>query len=489
MSSKAKIINSKDFLDFVQWMQGTLPKQDFHLDFSPSRFVPGGFKKTVTGFENLLKNYIWTSSWTDWTTGNKVISNDWPTTINSLRMLGNRLNTAIRLGCQTDCFTACLAIMEWGGVNGARVFLNGHANSETLSNYLTNTSNTLNTITVRSALHSGNIPNFDSGLTKIFSIISMGQFPIYDSRVGAAIACLYEMYRQQTGASTPRIFKFPSGAARGKQIRDPGKLCSVFQHAPQLHTRQVAPHEWAWQNCVLGWLIETVLAGNTWFKEGEQNAADRSHAFEACLFMIGYDLRCLLPCPSGSAVLSSYGSNHPKPQPSQYWVPTGHSFPTVIDNYVNFRKASGTTVTETPRKAFINWLVKSGINPNTASSYCFPLGSCEFDLLERSLNDLMIIQDGGKVGLDKALENHVIDSEEHEHVCLMNVWLTGQLSKYPRKEKIDRLLQHGFAGTENSAQTILSVGKSVGIHFGLLDQTGSPTANFSAFFNGNWPTV
>jgi hypothetical protein len=40
----------------------------------------------------------------------------------------------------------------------------------------------------------------------------------------------------------------------------------------------------------------------------------------------------------------------------------------------------------------------------------------------------------------------------------------------------------GFAGKDNAAQAILTVGRSVGRHFGFLDENYQPTEFFNEYF-------
>jgi hypothetical protein len=49
--------------------------------------------------------------------------------------------------------------------------------------------------------------------------------------------------------------------------------------------------------------------------------------------------------------------------------------------------------------------------------------------------------------------------------------------------RADRLVKAGYAGTTNSANTLLSVGRGVGTHFGLLDSNFQPTDLFRRFFD------
>jgi hypothetical protein len=96
-------------------------------------------------------------------------------------------------------------------------------------------------------INSKSIPRFDAGLTKIHALADSSGSPIYDSRVGAAIAMLYALYRKT--ATVPSVLAFPSGSARGNQIRNPGKF--GYANAPQFFTG-ITSDEWARYQVMLG---------------------------------------------------------------------------------------------------------------------------------------------------------------------------------------------------------------------------------------------
>jgi hypothetical protein len=76
--------------------------------------------------------------------------------------------------------------------------------------------------------------------------------------------------------------------------------------------------------------------------------------------------------------------------------------------------------------------------------------------------------------------------DERASVCLVDVLITGNayLRATTEKERIDYLLSAGYAGTENSAKTLMALGRNVGKHFGLLDAQHLPTTLFEQFFRG-----
>ncbi|MFV3306055.1 hypothetical protein ACNFBT_12315 [Pseudomonas sp. NY15181] len=168
------------------------------------------------------------------------------------------------------------------------------------------------------------------------------------------------------------------------------------------------------------------------------------------------------------------------------WVPTGHPFPEVLKHYLNYRSA-GTA--ELGTIDFQEWLIRSKVvsSPNTARSYCFPIREGEFDLVTLPVTALKVIAAGGWEGLLEVNRGRdfFLPGDDHRQVCLVAVWLVGHFHEESHrlgKTAEALLIARGFAGTPNSAQTLLSVGKAVGRHFQLLDKNSLPTKYFELLF-------
>lgn len=339
-----------------------------------------------------------------------------------------------------------------------------------------------------SDLDASSVERFDAGLTKIHALFDGSGSPIYDSRVGAATGMLYSLYCQQRTERRKPLLAFPSGAARGSQIRNPGAFLEGLA-APQFSAIEYA--EWARWQVRLGWIVRAVLKRTDWFAgEGEMPA--RCHAFEASLFMLGYDLRCfgvaLAPDPKKAAPDIE---EQPQESSGQGWVPTGHPFSQVLADYLAFRHSGAAD----NKATFIAWLMANSRNEKslklaTARGYCFPFSIQEFDLFGRPLEALQRIVTGGQEGLCAALEMDELEpftlSDERENVCLVDVLITGNAYELAasEKERVDYVLSAGYAGTENAARTLMALGRNVGKHFGLLDADHLPTALFKQFFRG-----
>lgn len=480
-------LGQADVRGFIDWLCMTLPNLDVHLRFRSSKFVKGGLSKDVVGIESVHALYCWGSGWKDYQTGQWVASTDWPSTKISLQLLRDRLATALASKCEDTTYEACRAVLQWGGVRGAVPFLGQLRQQGRLVQYLESCRPLFSLTTGQklSQLNSSSILRFDAGLTKIHSLIDTTGSPIYDSRVGAAIAMLYALYR--VSAKVPPELRFPTGAARGAQIRDPGML--GYAKAPQFFSSSVPAHRWAQSQLELGWIIqETLVQAPTLFSGG---LSERCHAFEAALFMIGYDLRCLVVTPVSPTIMASEPSaerTHAKRvagSPRTSWVPTSVPFPQTLRDYLECSKSFGHAVEMTD---FAQWQaqVKSR-KPSTARAYCAPLRSSEFDLASFTLEDLDLIACGGAKGL-KALSagaSTFVSGDEWEQVYLVSVYLCGRATQLASKHSVspaDLLVRAGFAGKTSTAKLILRTGGALGEHFDLLVDA-RPTVHFEDFFD------
>lgn len=451
-----------DVEGFIAWLQVELPRLDVHLNFLSSRFVKGGLNKRVVGIEQVHMQYRWGSDWTG--------------TKRHLDLLRNNLRAALAAKCDSKAYLACLAVLQWGGVSGAIPFLHRLRSKGKLVEYLTDCIPlfALNGNQYLSDLNTRSIQHFDAGMTKIHALLDPTGSPIYDSRVGAAIAMLYAMYR--VGRQPPALLVFPSGAARGKQIRDPAAF--GFAHSPQFHTREVTKEEWARSQLELGWIIQATLAGNSMF---EGTLAERCHCLEAALFMIGYDLRCLVPSLVNPPAMPSPRRRRAR----NTWVPTSVAFARVLQNYLRRSELAGHAV---DLRTFKEWQVESGqYKESTATSNCAPLRTGELDLVNFSLEELRRIVEGGAGGLATLCcgNERFIVGDEYEQVYLTTVHLSARVCDVARAHSVQPaqvLVQAGFAGNPETANLIIRMGRAVGSHFGLLEE-GQPGPAFSTFFS------
>lgn len=483
--NRSKFLDDPDVKDFVEWLIKNLPALKVSLNLRKSRFVPKRTGIILNGLEEVLPQYVWAPN------GG---AGNWAATKSELGNLAADLRSAIARKDENATLAACLEVLRWGGVRGAVAHLTNLANGGKLVEYL-HSRGPLFSLTCAQGLSGLNgqvIDKFDAGMTKIYSIIDQTGSPIYDSRVGATMAMLYQCFLRSQSKKPSPLLNFPSGSARGKQIRNPPGLGHGYHSAPQFYTKAVKPHIWAQFQLKLGWIIQHILLLNpTWFAR-EGGIADRCRAFEACLFMIGYDLRSI----SGNACCNLRGKAHPgeldipspkkkavarPPSPAATgWVPTSHPFSEVLRDFLDFKKSTQ----DSPGLAdFKEWLKrKRGVKVSTAKSYCFPLREQEFDLVDRSIKELACIARGGEKGLKCALKNRTLDVDERAWVCLVDAWIAGKLQGKSPEDRNNILIQAGFAGTDKACNTLITVGKAVGKHFGLLDD-GRPTDLYNATFD------
>ena len=476
-------LKQDDVRGFIDWLAAELPVKPFHLKMARSRFVPGGLDVQTTGLEAVLGQYMWSTRWTD-AQGKAVVSGNWHETRASLAMLRGWLKDAIARQDEDQALAACLAILEWGGVRGAIVFLKRlHAQGRLVA-YFTRLAPlmALDSDASLDALDTDSVERFDAGLTKIHALFDDSGSPIYDSRVGAAMAMLYAQYRSQTGKKLAKKhwLAFPSGAARGKQIRNPKGIDSGFAGAPQFFGKAVSCQDWAQWQVRLGWILRTVLEQCDWFKADSADMAARCHAFEACLFMLGYDLRCFAATrvPEAVAVAAPVEED----EVSQFgWVPTGCSFEKVLPLYAQFRRGQEKDDLAT----FARWYTRTqGAAVKTANAYCFPYSAGEFDLFGSSEERLNEVLAGGKSGLYAAVGSAepYVESAERERICLVDALLVGRTADMSAPVRTAWLLKKGYAGTKSAAGTLMTVGRQVGRHFGLLDKDNRPTAFYHEYF-------
>ncbi|NRC27335.1 hypothetical protein HB728_31465 [Pseudomonas aeruginosa] len=288
---REKFLTQPDVEQFVRWLTNHLPTLQVHLKCLPSQFVPRGLDVQVQGIEAVQGQYQW--------------KGNWATVKVRLDALRVALRSAVQAKDQDDTFSACAAILDWGNVPSSKGFLQELSQNGQLVKYLTDRQPFLSPAGTQklSDLTKQRFSRFNSGLTKVHALLDTDGSPIYDGRVGAAIAMLYHLYRgsseaRAAGQASHRMFGWGPGlddpeSDRIRQIRNPAMLGRGYNGTPQLLYQ--SPHIWAQRQLILGWIMRAVLERTTLFKGEDSSLAHRCHAFEAGLFMMGYDLRALIP--------------------------------------------------------------------------------------------------------------------------------------------------------------------------------------------------
>lgn len=281
-----------DVQAFLNWLSIKFGTIQICLNIAQSRFVTRPIIAQVTGIENVLPFYLWRS------TGMHV--GNWLETKARLTELSNLLRNEVNRGDNNATLQRCRDILTWGGNRnwnvGAYPFLNGMSREGALCEYLQNTGNAFSLANANTTVLCPPVGRMNAMLSKVHALYSTDGLPIYDSRVAAAIASLVEVWRDSTGNA---------GAPLHAALTFPATLRSrtVLRRLPHATHPGVmtygAPNtcaQWSSAKVRLGWIMERFLEQHeTLFVECCQNPtlADRMHAFEASLFMIGYNVTCL----------------------------------------------------------------------------------------------------------------------------------------------------------------------------------------------------
>lgn len=163
------------------------------------------------------------------------------------------------------------------------------------------------------------------------------------------------------------------------------------------------------------------------------------------------------------------------------FVPTSHPFEGVIREFIQLRR-TGHSLSE---EDFLESMFKTeSLKLSTRKSYLFPLKKNEFNLFDCSKESIEELAGDSLRWLRKRFEPDGFHAFlDRRHVCLKDAWLVGYLNRhFSETRPFEILIDSGFAGSENAASALMTVGRSVGIFFSLLDQNGFPTENFDDFF-------
>lgn len=282
---------SPDVITFTNWLADRHRSLSIGLDIKSSRFVPGGIRTDLTGLDALLPRYRWSTQGS--------VTGDWRETQQCLRKLGDALKQAIECKSDDAALAACCAILAWGGNRNSRTgalpYLSVLHSKKALVDYL---DAARRAFALDGAVIDAGRPQaakMNSMLTKVHALASADGLPIYDSRVAAAIAALVELWRRESRmehAPLPRELVFPATMSDRSVLylfddaQDPG----VMSYAPDKAAETAA--RWSSAKIRLGWLMSSILEKAPGLFVAEEEG-DRMHAFEASLFMIGYDVACL----------------------------------------------------------------------------------------------------------------------------------------------------------------------------------------------------
>lgn len=271
-----QFLQDKDVENFADWMARCLPSLHVHLRIKLSRFVPTQIDQQLVGIEAVLAHYVWRGNWTE--------------TKAEIARYRRDLHNALLARNQQKLLAVCAEIVRWGGDRnpnrGAMPFLRAQ---QDLAGYLDVSSSAL-LLDSADTTQLGAVERMNSMLTKVHAFVAKDGLPIYDSRVAAAIAGLLECYRQ-SGANAdwtevPDALSFPA-------LMTSRTVFDLNAEAPDHGMMAYRTDVWASAKVRLGWLLRRVLEKNATLFQDEGSLPARMHAFEASLFMLGYDVACL----------------------------------------------------------------------------------------------------------------------------------------------------------------------------------------------------
>ena len=158
-------------------------------------------------------------------------------------------------------------------------------------------------------------------------------------------------------------------------------------------------------------------------------------------------------------------------------VPTSHDCAYVITEFIKLRLNN---------KSIEQFFEGKQYTQSTKKAYMYPFQEKEFNLFNESINGIKYLKQNSYDFLKSKYDKGFVLGDDRNNICLKNVWLVGYLNEnYSKKNKIEILLNAGFAGTKNASNVIMYVGKSTGLYFNLLSTNGIPTNKFNDFYSND----
>ena len=288
---KHNFLRMPEVSDFSDWLSEMSDKLRVELKIKKSRFVENEIETNCVGFQKILDNYHWKSSWNDPFSGRIYQSKNWTQTRDSLGALSRLLIQSIETGDDVKTFSVCEQILIWGGNRDTR------KGATPQLEYLKSKNELLQYLERAKIIFDGDIISTDnihndikfagSMWTKIYALNSVSGAPIYDTRVAAAICTLSAIFRYETKSWTSKesLLNFSVSTRERKRSRFtlPNNELISFSFL------QNNSAEWTENTLKLSWIIESVISKRPLLFGSEKNMKTKKHAFEACLFMLGYD--------------------------------------------------------------------------------------------------------------------------------------------------------------------------------------------------------
>lgn len=299
--NRVQYLASVDVSSFVTWLATKSEQLKVNLKIPKSKYVSQTIDKVVVGLPNLVGCYNWKARWTD---DEKIVeSSCWDSTVVSLEKLSGRLQAVVsKPKSNADALKVLHSVLKWGGDRNVRVgagrFVGTH---DDICGYLRTYAEVLRLDRAEVDPTEAGVPALrppvmmNAMLTKVHSLLAEDGLPIYDSRVAGAMATLVALYateRRSAGVrmpGLPRLLEFPL-TDRDSRRRVPADLreFSSFTINRDQNARLRAAAQWTSAKIRLGWILQAVLeAKPSLFSQYDPRL--RMRAFEASLFMAGYD--------------------------------------------------------------------------------------------------------------------------------------------------------------------------------------------------------
>ena len=281
--------------NFISWLEDRI---DTHNSLIHKYEILKTKKKwKCNSIFNAFENYEWSFKYLDSVDNAKVSGNTFEESCIYMDKLSIGLRESVDSKNEELCHFYCLAILEWGGrrvFNGNKSKIEELYLENRLTKYFEKMKSFLNPKTFDTT-HLNNTKDIgkfymNSGFTKIYSLL-LNDFIIYDGRVGAALGLLVRQFCIENEIPhIPSSLLFAYGdagktkSATGLNRRDPSCELYQFQNLRSNSDRHIENNQKA------NWLLREVLNNSkSKFKDLEEKRQLR--AFEAALFMIGYDVK------------------------------------------------------------------------------------------------------------------------------------------------------------------------------------------------------
>lgn len=292
---KSDFVKIPDVKNFALWFSDNATKFSFPLNIKKSRFVSEKIETECIGIEEVLSKYKWKSSWTNKFTGKNHPSNDWMETLKSLTELSMLFKKVVAENNPEKVLVVCEQILNWGGerdpAEGARPQFNSLKSKGLLIEYIQKAKTIFDGDIIDSDQIKKHISFSGSMWTKVYALISDTGAPIYDTRVAAAMSSLVSLFFYLNGHHSQRgnvlEFLVPHRHKNRSEFTLPNSQICKFK---SLKNNSV---EWTENTLKLSWIMDLVISYNSDLFKNETSLRHKKHAFEASLFMIGYNTKDL----------------------------------------------------------------------------------------------------------------------------------------------------------------------------------------------------